>query len=77
MSARGSEWPISRSVIAAAESVKLDMLIFSRSRSRGDLYILFILSDGHFGQCIFNFDLESLERSRDPLSHVETLSLTV
>ena len=39
VSARGSEWPISRSVIVstpAAESVKLDMIIFSRSRSRGD-----------------------------------------
>ena len=72
MSARGSEWPISRSVIlstAAAESAKLDMLIFSRSRSRGDLYILFVVSDGNIDQCIFNFDLESLEPSREPSLH--------
>ena len=76
MSARGCEWPISSSVIlstAAAESVKLDMLIFSKSESRGDLYSLFVISEGNFDQCIFNFDLESLELS----SHVETLSLPV
>ena len=51
MCKQGSEWPISRSVIlstAAAESIKLDMLIFSRSRSRDYLYILFIVSDGNF-----------------------------
>ena len=46
---------------------------FSKSRGRGDLYILFIVSDRNFGQCIFSFDFEFLEFS----SHVETLSLTV
>ena len=71
---------MSRSVIlstAAAESVILDMLIFPGSRSRGDLYILFIVSDENFDQCVFNFDLESLEPSREASSHIETLSLTV
>ena len=55
VSARGSKWPISSSITlstAAAESLKPDMLIFSKSRSRGDLYILFIVSDGNFDQCI-------------------------
>ena len=75
VSKRG-EWAISRSVIlstAAAESVKLDMLSFSKSKSRGDLYILFIILEENFDQCVFSFDLESLEL----LSHVETVSLTV
>ena len=66
MSASGSEWPISSSVIlstAAADLVRLDTLFFSKSESRGTFRLLF--SEGNFDQ--------SLELS----SNVETLSLTV